>query len=56
LQLQGKLNHLRFTGCIEDVKYDGAAVGLWDFVKAQNNKNRACKARYDYTLSQFTLS
>lgn len=37
--LQDRMNTLRFVGAIEDVKFDGVPVGLWDFVYGENNYN-----------------
>ena len=43
-QLDNKLTNFHFVGCIEDVKFDGLPVGMWDFVEGENN-NRGCNSR-----------
>lgn len=37
LQLESRLNSIRFVGCIEDVMLDDVSVGLWNFAQGQNN-------------------
>lgn len=44
-QLENKLSYMRFVGCIEDVKFDGLPIGMWDFVNGENN-NRGCLGRF----------
>ena len=42
--LNGRVNSLRFKGCIEEVEFDGLPIGLWDFVLGENN-NQGCARR-----------
>ena len=43
-QLGNKLRSQRFEGCVEEVKFDGLPLGLWNFVKGENNY-KACMTR-----------
>ena len=38
------MSYMRFVGCIEDVKFDGLPIGMWDFVRGENNY-RGCLSR-----------
>ena len=35
----------RLAGCIEDVKLNNVAVGLWNFEDEENLEDKGCKAR-----------
>ena len=37
LQLNTRLKNLHFEGYIEDIKFDGVPVGVWDFIDGENN-------------------
>ncbi len=53
-QLDNKLTNFHFVGCIEDVKFDGLPVGMWDFVEGENN-NRGCNSRSVNFVFQITV-
>jgi hypothetical protein len=44
VQLQDKIKNLHFEGCIDDVKFGGLPVGLWDFAHGEHN-NLGCAER-----------